>query len=1013
MSNSMLEVLARMWGKSVTLGWGAVAIYSRERLNRLLHQQYLDRLGGPRDLPLLTLELSTGTREATGGQPELVSNAPSLTSVSAKRVSDSRVHLSLDIDAGAAVQNDRASAPSTAISLTGIELGTPLLSFSTASVTNSRARLTMSIIAGTCSSINRDDSKLFSVFNFSEAMDFRVEIDVDLAMVTGSVDRKGRVTLDLAKGSSFRCNLFADNPALNAQLTASLAKWFKGLPARCSLFELGVIDLDGYGPLTPTGFILRTQAAPGAKVRSAINYGDGAVLVFIRVRADGRDGASPDQHFPYLLPDGDYSATLVISDHLLGHASEIDLVLLNSILFPASHEFIERERATPCDLAVFGNINPLRTTMTVQPSGRVIHAGEQVQFKLYDGTGREQRASRWSITGLTNHTAAAQGDITAKGLYSAPDVDHIGHESLTVLVTAEFDQGGETYIASARVQVAYERLQLMPRVVSFAPNQREIHLSAWETGGSGTIDWRLLGAEQGDLGVVDGHSAVFVPFADTTLRPLAVQQIQAKDSEEGTAALVMVNAQQLLALEPRFVPRLQSQASVKLAETSGMLSTLPKRWRIMAGKGAINQSGQFTASDNAQTQNSVVLCEVLKDGVVYATDYSVVQQSQLQQEPTWKSLKVHNIKVKGGANLGTTGALFPNGFQQLQIEVTVDTAEVDEKHYPLSIKELNSIRIFESAARQELPDLEDAEGIETAQLRWATRKRRNRFDPAITGNLLSSLPATKSDTEQTSTFYLHTLGTAGEIPTFYSGLQSDSNQWFYSNSTSDTNSKIEVTAKPLPDFTDDDLYSFKGYRVDGGGNYYELPDLPGHDDFYLFPRTVDYWKLKYKLSAFMTCEFVPSGLEILPPDVDGKLNVSTLSWENNHRNEQGVSFTGWIFYARTEEGTQPPTHVVFDDALQNQLPSSIDLEIPVDSKEFEVETLIITNHRRDDVSWIDSKKNDAIATLSREMAVRLRDRNGNLHQRKISFLPESIVGHRNHLKHSRFVGVTPSNNGDR
>ena len=1013
MSNSIEHVLSRMREASVTLGWGAVAVYSRGRLNRLLQQQYFERLGGSRDLPLLSLDLTTRPRRGAAlldGRNE----PANLTAVSVKHTAESQLHVAMDIQVDNALDSEWVPGPSSAVHLSGIEFGTPLLSFSNASMNNSRARLTMNIIAGTCTSTNKDGGKLFSVFNFSESTNVQLEIDVNLAVVTGSVDRRGRVLLDISKGSKLRCNLFAKDFALNQQLNTRLADWFSELPARCSVFELGSINLNGYQPLTPTHFILRTQAAPGAALRIAANYGDGAVLVFIRVRADASDGVKPTKEFPYLLPDGDYSATLVVAEHLRDKLSEVDLVLLNSLLFPASHEFVERVRHTPRDLAVFGNINPLRTTLTIQPSGRVVHAGEQVQFTLYDGQGKKVNASRWRIAGLTNHTLATQGSISAKGLYSAPDINQIGHESLTVMVTAAFDEGGKTFIASERLQVTFERLQLIPRVVSFSPNEQEISLGAWQSGDGGRIDWSLVGPQEGQLGVSDGGlNAVFKPFPDTLLRPLAVQQLQAAGSGRGMASLVMVNGQQLLGIEPRFVPRLQRQTTTLLRDTSGMLSTLPKRWRVLAGTGKVDSEGRFTASDEADTHSSVVTCEVLKQGVRYATDYSVVQQSQLQEEPTWKSLRVHDIKVIGGPDMGSRGELFGNGYQQLMVEVTVETTPVGGVHYPLSLKEVNSINLYDRDSRQQLPDLEGAEGIENDSPPadkvlppWATRSVANRFDQA--GGPASDRPATglDNDVQQHKRFYLHALSATTNARVFYSGLQSDQLEWFYSTATNDLNSKITVTAKPTPNFHDD-VYSFKGYRVDGGGTQFELPAAADDDDFYLFQNTVDYWKLKYQGGHFLTGEMI-AFIQKKEKEKEKENNyLTTMSWENKAYGVEEMSCTGWIFHDPVN--SQNATTVEFDPLIKNAtINDSLGkhLTLEVNHSVFEHGSLVIVNRRVSDVPYSHSLLGGDAGKLDpnffNPVAVRLRDRFGNVHERRISHLPESIVGHRNHLMHGLF-----------
>ncbi|MBH3411722.1 hypothetical protein [Pseudomonas putida] len=1004
MSNSLEQVLARMRESSVTLGWGAVAVYSRGRLNRLLYQQHLERLGGPSDLPLLSVDLVTRPRRAAAQATGHADGLAALSAVSARRIGSSRVHVALDIDAVSAPQAEWLPGPSSAVSLSGIEFGPPLLSFSTASVENSRVRLTMNIVAGRCASTNKDGGKLFSGFSFSEAMDYQVEIDVDLALAEGTVDRRGRVLLDIAKGSRVRCNLFAQDPQLNQQLNARLAEWFARLPARSSEFELGSIDLRGYRTLTPNRFILRTQAAPGARLRAAANYGDGAVLVFIGVLGDDQKGRLPTRDFPYLLPDGDYSATLVVAEHLQDQASEVDLILLNSLLFPASYEFVERERHTPRDLAVFGNINPLRTTMSVQPAGTLLHAGEQMQFKLFNGEGRQVNASQWRVTGLTNHTLATQGSISLEGLYSAPDINAIGHESLTVVVTAEYKEGDITYVASERVQVAFERLELMPRVVSFAQNQQEMSLGAWQSGGGGSIDWSFVGPALGELGVsgAGGRNAVFKPYADTLLRPLAVQQLRAEGSETGMASLVMVNAQQLLGIEPRFVPRLQRQQTTILADTSGMLSTLHKRGRVLAGTGRVDGEGRFTATDETDTRSSVVVCEVVEKGVRYATDYSVVQQSQLNEEPTWKSLKTHDIKVPGGADLGTRGSLFGNGFQPLMVEVTVETALVDGKHYPLSLKEEADIGIYQRAATQRLPDLGTAQGIELNELTpWATRKEPNIFEQATTPG---AVEMTRNDKQTVKRFYLHAKSDSLDIQDFHSRFTSDKGFQYASNDTNDQHSSITVTAIPTPHFNDTD-YVFEGFRMDGGGTGFELPENPNDDEFYLHPNTVDYWRLKYGGGNFLTCQFLSS-------KHDASINTTSMTWENRHSAVEEMSFTGWIFYDAVK-GAEP-TEVQFDNddldktVLADKLKKYLKLD--VDTRVFHKGALVIVNRRVDDIGYISEDKLVAPGKsivgggekFLRPLAVRLRDRYGHLHERLVYHLPESIVGHRNHLYHSAF-----------
>lgn len=163
------------------------------------------------------------------------------------------------------------------------------------------------------------------------------------------------------------------------------------MPGRCARFELGTVDFSGYGPLTPTGFILRTQAAPGARVRDAVNYGDGAVLVFIRLRDSLLDGQPPGTSYPYLLPDGGYSATLVLNKDMLGHASDDGLELLARLLFPELNAFVKKVDSTPLDRTI-------RLQMFLHRRGastsEVFYAGFQA------------RTGRWFYSNDTRHQNA-------------------------------------------------------------------------------------------------------------------------------------------------------------------------------------------------------------------------------------------------------------------------------------------------------------------------------------------------------------------------------------------------------------------------------------------------------------------------------------------------------------------------------------------------------------------------------------------------------------------------------
>lgn len=989
MSNSLEQVLSVMKQGRATLGWSAVAIYSRERLNRLLQQQYNERLHELRYLPPFTTELATA-REMLAArkarqQPQVIN------AVQAQQVEQSKLRLTVDIDTVGAQPTARISQAGASVKLQAIEFGTPVLSFSNASVSNSRARLSMNIVGGSCTAGSRADSRMFSVFTLNEAMGYSLEMDIDLALVRGSVDHTGRVTLDLSKGSKFSCNLYAEDAQLNGALVKALQAWFRQMPSSRSRFELGVLNLDGHSPLKPQEFIIRTQAAPGAGLRNAQNYGDGAVLVFIRVQADAANGGSPSPSYPYLLPDGNYSATVVLAKRHLDYATEERLVLLNSLLFPADYEFIERSRYTPHDLAIFGNINPQRTRFTVEPNGQVIGADEKLQFKLLDGEGREVSAHRWRAVGLKSHTAASQGVISPNGLYRAASHENLGHEVLPVVVTAEYDEAGETYRASARLLVSFERLQMMPRVISLPPEHEQVPLSAWGAGNK--VQWQLDGVVAGALTVIDDQSAAFQPDAERRKRTLLAQHVVAKDGDVGSAALLMVNAQQLLGVEPNFVPRLKSSTSHQLNLSGTMLPHMRRRWRVLSGPGEVDQHGRFTASAERTTRTSAVVCEAVHNGVIFATDYSLVEQSELVPEKTWQSLAKHGITVPGGAEMGSKGALYGNGFQQMPVKITVQTSRVDGEYFPLSVNELASIVIADRVDKQNVEMMpETSEGLEdeaVGGVAWALRTTANQFQSSV-GALAEAAQEDILADEQFQTFYLHGRSRSSQVREFVTSLQKDSGEWFSSDEKSGLENKIEVTTREVPFFSDGD-YRFIGYRVDGGGQGQEVPQKPDDDEFYLHPKTVDYWKLQYPQSPFMSCEVVSDS------DNDSTPPLSTLAWESEHDYEEYCSYTGFIFEA---PGAARQQSIVFHGELSKALgvESSLLTGVRVDRNIYSPGSVVISNHRTDNISF--AKSDPKIReTLKDGIQLALRDKQGNPHYLRMSYLPESTVGHRNHLRH--------------
>lgn len=947
MAYSKEQLLSRLRQGSATLGWGAVVAYSRSRLNALLMQQYLQRLDTLSFLPPFSDELAI------------------------------------------------MGAPPTVIELEGLAFGTPRLSFINASLSNSRARLIMNVVAGRCTTVQLSDGALINTFNVTEAMGHTLEIDLDLMLVTGEVDRHGLVSLDLANGSSLRCSLLQEQPALNQKLVAALQTWFHGLPARMTQFDLGIIDLQGYDRLSPRRFIIRTQAAPGAKLRQAVNQGDGAVLVFIRLSANYADGVSPDSHYPYLIPDGNYSASLLV-DRALFNSDNQELGVLKSLLFPGTYAFVETERHLPYNMLVLGNIDPLVTTYSVKPAEAVIKAGERHTFTLYDGQGKPVRASRWHAVSLNSHLPQGHGQINSSGQYSAPSAQDIGHHSLTVVVTAELDgtEPGEVFVASARVQVTFESIAIFPNAASYWPGQQDvIPLAGWQTDAQ-AVYLSLLEPYHGELAYQAADRGLFVPDHGLEERPLVVQQVQVQARYEQVrgAAVVMVNSQPLLSLYPAHVANIQHGQTAQLNEPVQFMPGTERRWRVLSGTGEVDPTGAFT-SHGQHSGTSVVMCEVVKNGVVFATGHSVVQHSDLVMEGRWKELNQFTVKVMSGQDGNRQGRQFNNGFQQLELEVYVETAQVDNKDYPLSVTELATLGLYHERTPERVSTLAPGrEGIELGDLeRWAVSARPNRFHLA-NGRVAAAAPRRANGNRESIVYlYLHCRAGAGQTRQFYAGFQADSKQMHYSTDTTVHNARIEVAATQLHAPESD--YSLTRQRVDGGGG-----GGNERDDFDLFLTTIDYWTFRYAHAKFVSCEVLGMDGNRVSPLITPNLSMAT--WEGPSSNDRMFSYSGLIFHDALKDY---PETVLFDsdiEAIRNTLNLGT---LAVDNQRYASGSLVLVNLRREDfyrhqVPYFQRQR------LASSLVILLRDEHGNSHYRRFSYLPENIPEHRNYFMQ---ISVSP------
>lgn len=281
MSNySFSELTRRLTGKSVTLQWDAVVFLNRAKVNTLLEQQYIRRIKKDSFM---------------------------------KRISGA---LAMTPDGGEYLE------------VNGLVLGEPKISFEEASLLDSKAKATMEIRSGTVSYVRKGTLQvpalILYTYEISAHQGFTVTLDIKLEQSKGTVNEQGEVVVDFAGGDNWRCNLVN-----NANSQKMLGDFFKAQYAQQKpedrVYTLGKLNLRDVDLLAPRSFITRTMATDEGKIRTSDNYGDGAVVMFIRCKGNPKEGAYPGEGaIDYLIPnDRDpqgkaiYSGAMVLSSRVM------------------------------------------------------------------------------------------------------------------------------------------------------------------------------------------------------------------------------------------------------------------------------------------------------------------------------------------------------------------------------------------------------------------------------------------------------------------------------------------------------------------------------------------------------------------------------------------------------------------------------------------------------------------------------------------------------------------------
>lgn len=275
---SLEELRKRMEGKSITLGWDAVVSMNRTKVNTLLKQQYIERFSQDSYLPL--------------------------------------------ISGRAKVANDEV------LELKDLMLSYPQLSFENGTLEDSKVKATLEVISGTATYIREGTPSLPEEVLYTESLSpnlgFTLTVDINLRTSKGSVEEQGKVIVNFADGVNWSCNIAKMDSAQK-----KLGEFFADIMLKEKnkadlVYVLGMLDLKDIHALAPDSFLIRTMSTPTGMLLGADDYGDGAVVLFIKTKDSENQGSEPRVgSMDYLIPNdtsngvSKYSGSLVLAHQLV------------------------------------------------------------------------------------------------------------------------------------------------------------------------------------------------------------------------------------------------------------------------------------------------------------------------------------------------------------------------------------------------------------------------------------------------------------------------------------------------------------------------------------------------------------------------------------------------------------------------------------------------------------------------------------------------------------------------
>ena len=364
----LTDLVDAMKGKSSTSGWDAMVLYDQRKTNELLYQLYVERYNSEVGI------IEPASMDMPWGDQGYVEH------------------------------------------LYDLKFSAPKLSFEISKPEElPRARLTLDMIGGMIVSTNKRTGGIRYVSRINTILPVGgPQLWMDQLITKGAVGEGGEVMIDLQNADNFYANFVVGGLAQGA-IGMMFKEYFESLSDEQKRFPLGNLIGDLNGVLTPVSFEIKTRASVPDALKHSLEYGDGAVMLFITLK-DGVNGTTyPSESSTYLIPsDGEglqYTGTMLLSSN----------VFMQKIIKPELERAIGRGLVLAPDTVGSDVANTLKAT-----AGAGVGIARDAQF-LYTGQDSQGNPALLSVYMRLQDLAYtfAQDDLSRLRVSAGSDGTHV------------------------------------------------------------------------------------------------------------------------------------------------------------------------------------------------------------------------------------------------------------------------------------------------------------------------------------------------------------------------------------------------------------------------------------------------------------------------------------------------------------------------------------------------------------------------------------------------------------